>query len=282
MIKMSYKIVVDSCCELPESLKKDSKFQIVSLEIEIGNHRIKDDETFDQADFLRRAAASTECAKTSCPSPESYMESYRTEAEHVYVVTLSAKLSGSYNSAALGCDLYHETYGKKQIHVIDSWSASGGELQLALKVTELEETGKYSFEEIVSQIEEYKKNLNTYFVLNNLETLRKNGRLTGVKALVATTLSIKPVMGAREGEILQLGQAIGIKKALKKMVETATDEVEKPEEKRLIITHCNDKDRANLVKDMVEAKASFKETIILDTAGISSVYANDGGVILTM
>ncbi|MFI3212384.1 MAG: DegV family protein [Eubacteriales bacterium] len=279
---MKYKIVVDSCCELPEELKKDDRFEIVSLEIEVGNHRLVDDETFDQADFLKKVAAASDCPKSSCPSPDSYMESYRTEAEHVYVVTLSSKLSGSYNSAVLGIDLYHETYGEKSIYVVDSWSASGGELQLALKAMELEEMGTYSFEEIVRQLDDYRNNMNTYFVLDNLDTLRKNGRLTGVKALVATTLSIKPVMGAKEGVIVQHSQAVGIKKGLKKMAELSISKVVNPEQRRLIITHCNNLGRAELVRDFILSKVSFKETIILDTAGISSLYANDGGVILTM
>ncbi len=279
---MSYKIVVDSCCELPEELKKDSRFEIVSLEIEVGNDRLIDDETFDQADFLKKVAVAADCPKSSCPSPDSYMESYKTTADHVYVVTLSSQLSGSYNSAMLGSDLYHETYGEKSIHVVDSWSASGGELQLALKAMELEEEGTHSFQDIVAKLEEYKKEMNTYFVLDNLDTLRKNGRLTGVKALVASTLNIKPVMGAAEGIIIQHSQAIGIKKGLKKMVELAISEVKNPEEKRLIITHCNTMGRAEIVRDLALSKANFKETIILDTAGISSLYANDGGVILSM
>ena len=108
----------------------------------------------------------------------------------------------------------------KKIHVVDSRSASCGEAQIALKAMELEEQG-LSFEEIVKRLEDFRDEMNTYFVLNNLETLRKNGRLTGVKALVASTLNIKPVMGATaEGTIIQLGQAIGFKKALQKLADT--------------------------------------------------------------
>ena len=118
-------------------------------------------------------------------------------------------------------------------------------------------------------------------MLDNLETLRKNGRLTGVKALVASTLNIKPVMGADRGEIIQRSQTIGIKKALGKLAELAAAEVRRPEERRLIITHCNAPERAVQVKKQIMASAAFKECIIMDTRGISSMYANDGGVIVT-
>lgn len=275
---MSYKIVVDSCCELPEELLKDGRFERVPLGLEVGSWQVLDDENFDQAEFLKKVAEYPHCPKSSCPSPERYMNACHAEVDHIYVVTLSSHLSGSYNSAVLGKNLYLEKYGEKQIHVIDSQSASCGEAQIALKLMELEEAG-LSFEEIIEKIEDFRDNMNTYFVLDNLETLRKNGRLSGVKALVASTLSIKPVMGADRGTIIQKGQSIGMKKALSKMADLLVSEVKDSASKKLMITHCNAPARAELFKNLVLAKASFKETIILDTAGISSMYANDGGVI---
>ena len=175
----------------------------------------------------------------------------------------------------VGKNLYHEKYGEKNIYVCDSQSASGGETQIALKAMELEEKG-LSFGDIVKQLEAFRDAMNTYFVLDNLETLRKNGRLTGVKALVASTLSIKPVMGATEGSIIQLSQAIGIKKALAKMTDTIVKEVVNSEEKMLVITHCNCLERAEVVRKMIVEKIKVKGTLIMDTAGISSMYANDG------
>lgn len=97
-----YKIVIDSCGELPEDLKKDGHYQNVSLELEVDGCYIRDDETFDQKDFLRRVKESVTGPKSACPSPDEYMKSYEGDADHVYVVTLSGKLSGSYNSAELG------------------------------------------------------------------------------------------------------------------------------------------------------------------------------------
>lgn len=279
---MSYKIVVDSCCELPEECKSDSHFEIVPLTLIVGDlYEKEDDSSFDQAEFLKAVAECPTCPKSACPSPERYMEAYNTEDDHVYVVTLSAQLSGSYNSAVLGSNLYHETYGDKDIYVVDSKSASCGETQVAMKIAELEEEG-LSFDEITKRIEEFVRNMNTYFVLDNLETLRKNGRLSRVKALVASTLSIKPVMGADNGSIVQLGQSIGIKKALTKMVDNVIKDTSDTENKMLMITHCNNPERADFVKKQLEEKAKFKKIIIMDTAGISSMYANDGGVIIAI
>lgn len=278
---MSFKIVVDSCCELPEEYLQDSRFEIVPLELEVGEYRVADDEHFNQAEFLKKVAEYPKCPKSACPSPEHFREAYRTEAEHVYVITLSSHLSGSYNSAVLGMNLYREKYGEKQIHVIDSESASCGETQIARKLVELEEQG-LPFEEIVKQIEEFRSNVHTYFVLDNLETLRKNGRLTGVKALVASTLSIKPIMAGDKGNIVQRGQSVGMKKALRRMAEIVLEEASDTSDRVLMITHCNAPERAETVKKLLMEKADFKDCLIMDTRGVSSMYANDGGVIVTV
>lgn len=169
---MSYKIVVDSCCELPEELKGDPRFEIVPLGIEVGDWHIQDDAGFNQAEFLKKVAECPTCPRSSCPSPDRYKQSFDCDAEHIYVVTLSANLSGSHNSAVLGKNLYEEKHNDKKIHVVDSKSASCGEAQIALKAMELEEQG-LSFEEIVKRLEDFRDEMNTYFVLNNLETLRK-------------------------------------------------------------------------------------------------------------
>lgn len=278
-----YKIVVDSCGELPEELKQDGHFYTVSLELEVDGYRVRDDAGFNQLDFLRRVKESAVGPKSSCPSPEEYMNAYEGEAGHVYVVTLSEKLSGSYNSAVLGKNLYGEEHpGGKQIHVFNSRSASVGETLIAIKIQECEEAG-LSFEDVVKQTEAYIDSMNTYFVLETLETLRKNGRLSNLKAFIANTLNIKPVMGAtKEGQICQLTQARGMNKALEKMVQSMIDRTKDCENRILAISHCNCPERAQAVRERIEKAVKFKKIIVIDTAGVSSMYANDGGVIMAV
>ena len=279
---MSYTVIVDSCGELTEEMKQTGHFQTASLSIDVDDYHIVDDETFNQKEFLKVVADSPNCPKSSCPSPETYMQGFRCDEEHVYAVTLSAELSGSYNSALLGKNLYHEEYGEKDIYVFNSRSASVGESLIAMKIAECEEAGM-TFREVVEHVESYIQGQHTYFVLETLETLRKNGRLSGIKAFVASALNIKPVMGATaEGVICQLGQARGMKKALAKMVEEIVKDVKNPEKKILAISHCNCPDRAVSVKQMILERVSPMEVVILDTAGISSMYAADGGIIVVV
>lgn len=279
---MSYKVIIDSCGELTNEMKESGCFETASLTIDVNGHHIVDDETFDQAQFLQWVAQSPECPKSSCPSPERYMEGYHCDVERVYAVTLSSELSGSYNSAVLGKNLYTEEYGEKDIYVFNSRSASIGETLIGLKIKECEDQGM-SFEEVIETVEAYIASQHTYFVLESLETLKKNGRLTGIKALVASALNIKPVMGSTpEGAIQQLGQARGIKKAVLKMIQQLLSDAGDTKDKILAISHCNCKERAEEVKKTILEKGQFKDVILVDTAGISSMYASDGGLIMVV
>ena len=172
--------------------------------------------------------------------------------------------------------------GGKQIYVFNSRSASVGETLIGLKIQECEEAGM-DFEETVSTVEEYIESQHTYFVLENLDTLRKNGRLTGIKSFVASALNIKPVMGSTpEGTICQLGQARGMKQALAKMVDQIAREGKATKDKILAISHCNCPERAREVERMLLDKIHVKASFIVDTAGISTMYANDGGIIVVL
>ena len=279
---MSYKIIIDSCGELLEEWKNDEHFESVPLTLNVDGETIVDDASFDQKAFLQKVAASTECPKSACPSPERYMKAFDCEADRIYAVTLSAELSGSYNSAVLGRSLLKEEQPEKKIYVFNSRSASVGQTLIGMKIQECEEAG-CTFEEVVSRVEAYISEQNTFFVLDNLETLRKNGRLSTVKAFVASALKIKPVMGATpEGTICQLDQARGINKALIKMVQYIVEKTKDSEKKILAISHCNCYDRAMLLKKALEEKIPLKRIVVLDTAGVSSMYANDGGVIVVV
>ena len=278
---MTYKIIGDSCLDLTEELKKDPHFQMIPLTLMVGEQTFIDDETFNQKEFIRIVKESPECPKTACPSPEMFKEAYCCEAENVFVITLSGPLSGSYNSAVLAKSLYEEEYGHKNICVINSESASSGQLNIALFIRDLCEQG-LPFEEIAKEAESYRDRMNTYFVLETLDTLKKNGRLTGLSAFIATALNIKPVMGAEKGNIIKLDQARGINKALQRMAEYVVKEGGNTKEKRLVISHVNAPETAEYVREKLCSMAKFKEVIITDTAGDATVYANDGGIIVAL
>ena len=277
---MSFHIVCDSCTDLTEEDLKKGCYTLVPLTLLVDGEEIIDDETFDQADFLAKVAASKESVKSACPAPESYMEAY-SKADDIYVVTLSAELSGSYNRAVLGKNLYEEENGTKNIHVVNSRGAATTQVLIARKLNEYASQGM-PFEEVVDKIEEYTTSLRTYFVLETLEVLRKNGRLSRLSATIAGALNIKPVMiGTRDGVIQKAAQARGMKKALAKMVEHMGSEGRDLTRRQFVISHCNCYERAVYVKELIKKHLHAEDVDIVDTKGVSSLYACDGGIIVS-
>ena len=276
---MGFKIVVDSCCDLTGQMLKDPRFIKVPLTIRSNGSSFIDNETFDQADLLWAMKQSDDAPATACPSPQSYLDAYQgPEDEDVYVVTLSALLSGSHNSAEQARMLMEEDHPNKNVYVFNSCSASSGEVLVALKVRELAESGA-PFKHVVREVEQFIYQMQTMFVLETLENLRKNGRLTRLQSVITGALKIKLLMGATpEGEICKLGQTLSMKQALSKMVDHMANDPAHAG-RVLAICHCNCLDRAFQVKAMAEQRCKFAHILILEAGGITSVYANDGGIV---
>ncbi|RHR09033.1 DegV family protein [Pseudoflavonifractor sp. AF19-9AC] len=277
---MSFKIVVDSCCDLTPQMLKDPCFVKAPLTIQSNGSTFVDDENFDQADLLWSMKQSEQAPSTACPSPQVYLDAYcEGDPDDVYVVTLSALLSGSHNSAEQAKLMLEEDRPQVNVHVFNSCSAASGEVLVALKIRELAESGM-PFKHVVREVEQFIYQMQTLFVLESLENLRKNGRLTKLQAVVTGALRIKLMMSATpEGEICKLGQAMSMKQALTKLVDRMAADPNH-EGRTLAICHCNCLERAFLVKAMAEQKCKFAHILLLEAGGITTVYANDGGVVL--
>ena len=274
---MSYKIVVDSCCDLPPAALKDPHVVKVPLTIRVGESTFVDDDTFDQGDLLWSMRHSEAAPSTACPSPQAYWDAYQ-GVDDVYVVTLSALLSGSHNSAEQARRLLEEDEPQTNVHVFNSCSASSGEVLVAKKIRELASSGM-AFKHVVREVEQFIYKMQTMFVLESLENLRKNGRLTKLQAVVTSALKIKLLCGATpEGEICKLGQALTVKQALRKMVDHMAEDPDH-QGKDLVLSHCNCLERAFQVKAMVEEKCRFASIQVVEAGGITTVYADDGGIV---
>lgn len=280
---MKFRIAMDSAGELTEAMKgRKDEYVLVPLTIMIGQEEIVDDGSMDQMTLVEKIAASPDCPKTACPSPEAFYQAFDCEADHIYGITISSELSGSYQSAEIARKMYIEDHPDARIHVFNSRSTSVAETMIAMMITELEEAGA-EFEEIIDKVEAYCLEKETYFTLDNLETLRKNGRLSNLKALTAAVLKIKPICrGTREGTIVQLDKARGTSKALLKMAAHAVKRARNPENHFLGISHVNCPDRAKLVRDAILKEIKVKGVVLQPAGGLSSTYANDGGVILVL
>lgn len=276
---MEYKIVADSSCDLNEELESKMDVSLVPFRIDIDEASFIDDENIDMKNLVSTMKASPNPIKSSCPSPGDFKERYL-DADSVFVVTISKELSGTYNSAILARDMMLEEMKEKFIHVFNSRSASVGETLTAMKIKECIEK-KMTNEQIVEKVEQYIDDMKTFFISDDLSNLIKNGRISKTQGLIANVLNIKPIMKATDdGNIETVEKIRGSKKAIKRLAELIAESGVKFEERILAISHANALQKALDLKEYL-AGLKFKDVVIVETKGLSAVYVNDGGIIVS-
>ena len=274
---MTYRLICDSCTDLTAEMLQEPHTVKVPLTIQVGPETVVDDENFRQKELLQKMRAWPDAPKTACPSPAAYMKQFLDDGDN-YIVTLSGRLSGSYNAAVQAKTIYQDEGGKGNVHVFNSRSASSGQVQVALLIRELADSG-LPFGQVVEQVETFIDRMKTLFVLETLDNLRKNGRLTKVQSLVTGALRVKLLMGAtREGEIEKLSQGLSIRQTLARMVSRMAED-EDHAGRRLVISYCNCQERAEHVLELVRKRCQFREVVLAPTGGIATVYAYDGGIV---
>jgi len=274
------KIVTDSSCDLTNDMIKDMNISIVPLTLEVDNKFYVDDDKLDILKYLEAMKNASSTPKSACPSPQDFINNYKCDDNDIFAVTISSELSGSYNSAELGKSLYLEDAPHKNIFVFNSKCASAGQTLIALKLHELIKNN-FSFDQIVTSTNKYIEELKTIFLLDNVGHLAKNGRLKHIAAKLVTVLNLKFILWAKDdGSIGYIDQARGYKKAFTKFVNSIGKEGKNLEDKVLAISHCNCLDRALAFKEAAMKKYNFKEIIIVQTKGLSSTYADQGGLVI--
>lgn len=278
---MKIQIIADSCCDVTPAMRRLLDIKIASLTITVDNEVFVDDADLNPMRLLAAMKASKNAPATACPSPEAYAELMR-GCDACFVITLSAKLSGSYNAACVARDMVLEDCPDKKIHIIDSQSAAAGETLLARVLRDKIDAG-LPFEEIRDQVELFRDNMTTLFVLERLDNLMKNGRISKFAGFMGTVLNMRPIMGEENGTIIPIEKVRGTATAMKRLAEMVTQRTQQLKEasRTLVITYCNCVERVQQFKAMVaESCPAFKEIILLPTRGLSTTYEDDGGVVL--
>lgn len=273
---MDFKIVADSGCDLTPELKREMDVETVPLSMSMGDETYVDNEELDINMFMERMHAFKHPPKSSCPSPYDFMEKCDKERT-TFIVTLSSKLSGSFASASMAKHMLEEE--GIDSYVFDSKSASAGQLLIVRKLYELIKSGAGK-NEIIKRVEDFIDNMKTVFVLDNLDNLIKNGRMSKVTGIIAGALNIKLLLKSDgHGEIALYSKARGIQNSVAKLAEAIGDMCRDTANLILAITHCNSK-YVDLFKEMVKEKYSFRDIIVAPTKGLTGMYANDGGIVI--
>ncbi len=280
---MSFRIIADSCCDRTERMKNWNNITFVPLTLTIDDYTIKDDKNFDQDDFIKRTVESKNVAKTACPSPEAFASAMDCDEDNIYVLTITDKLSGTYNSAVQGKVLFEEEHPGKKIHIFNSLATSGIESLVAEKIKELGDGGA-DFDTVVTTVEDYIVNHTAlYFCLESLDVLNQNGRLYAMAATIMKKLKLKLICErTQEGSVKLAGQEFSSNRALVKMVNIIANEVKdnNPSEQRIILSHVCCEDKAKFVADKLQ-DVGFGSVEIVKASGLNSVYAANGGLIVS-
>ena len=164
---MSYRIIADSCCDKTSEMSQWGNITFVPLTLELGDYTILDDENFDQQDYINKTLEFNGVAKTACPSPDAWATAIDCDEDDLYIITITDKLSGTYNSALQGVELYNDEHpeSKKNIHVFNSLATSGLETLIAEHIKKLADSGM-DFDAIVADTEDFTVNRTAlYFCL---------------------------------------------------------------------------------------------------------------------
>lgn len=272
-----FKIISDSSLDLNEQLEKVVDIDKIPFKLYIDEEEIIDDDKLDVVEFIQRMKKSVKLPRTACPSPNDFKEKFEENAD-IFAITISSKLSGTYNSAMLAMNMVLEET-KKNIHIFDSKSASVGQTLIGLKIKEKIDQG-LSFDKIVEDVESYTKNLKTFFISESLDNLIKNGRIPSWKGKLAMALKIRPIMTTLDGDIVISEKVRSSNKAFEKLAQNICDVAKDASKKTLAISHVNNPDRAKSLKARVQEICNFKEVIIVPTHGLTSLYCDDQGIIV--
>lgn len=273
---MENKIIVDSSIDFSDDVTEE--VNRVPFKILIDNDEISDVNLNTEV-LISKMKSSKKHIKTACPSPDEYMKLFSKDGAS-FVVTISSALSGSYNSAMLAKNMFLEKIPDGLVHIFDTKSAASGSTLVALKVKQLIEEN-LNFSEIIDATNKYISKLKTLFILDSLDNLVKNGRISGVKAKVASLLHIVPIMGENgNGEIELVEQVRGNKKAFNRLVEIIGEFNIDFENTILGITHSNAMEKAENLKKELLSRYKFKDVLIFKAGGLSTVYADDGGIVV--
>ena len=287
MMQKKVQIISDGSLDLSQELTKEKDIEVVPFYVSFDSETYQKEmvEVGVREFYQEMVDHPTVFPKTSMPSVHDYYEVFEKHAKEqlpVICICITRKFSGSLQSATTAKDMILEEYPDAQITVIDSTVNTVLQGLYVLEACRLRDMG-LEYQQIVDALLPIRETGRIFFTIGSIDYLKHGGRIGKLAGIAASALKIKPVMGSTdEGAICQLDQARGMNKALVKMAQNIVDKTKDSENKILAISHCNCRERAVLLKNALEERMPVKHIVILDTAGVSSMYANDGGVIVAV
>ncbi len=268
-------IVLDSTSDWPEAAERFPNMCVVPLYVRFGDEMFRDHVDLSPHDFYERLRHATELPTTSQPTPQDFIDAYQQLAayERIYVLTVSAKLSGTFQSASLA----GEEDGHR-VRVVDTETASMAMAMLALSIQRRLESGTTD-EEIDSLIEHFRRDNRVVFTVGTLEYLAKGGRIGKAQALAGTILNVKPILSVEDGVIIPIARVRGRQKALEEFGRLFIEATENRPGLHVSIAHADAPEWVDVLTDLVQKARPQAEIDVVATLGaVVGTHAGPGAV----
>ncbi|MCL2816932.1 MAG: DegV family protein [Clostridiales bacterium] len=274
------KILGDSACDLTKDLEAELNAErAVPFYVDVGNKTFIDDENLSMPDLMSSMKACTGKMGSACPSPGLWTDAF-IKAGGGFAVTISSRLSGMYQAAVLGLEMAREKVPGLIGHVFDSKSAACGEALVALKIRQFVKSG-LPLNGIIKNVENFIEEMKTFIFLEDISNLVKNGRMSRIKGTLINMLGIRPVLHDKDGEIELYGKLRGPSNVVDRLLDCISKYNRRIKGNELVISHCNNPALADELREKACKRFDFGRIIILETGGLTSLYASDKGIVFS-
>lgn len=277
-------IFTDSCCDLPIKFVKENNIEVMELRVNLKGEDIPDDlgESINYKDFYKliRNGEIPTTSQVNIGEFQEKFEKYVNEGYSIIYIGFSSALSGCINSARLAAENIKLDNENADIRIIDSKSASMGLGLLVFYAAKMLKEGK-SRDQIVNWIEENKLRVNHWFTVDDLNHLKRGGRISNSVAIVGRMLSIKPIMHVdNEGRLIPVYKVKGRKKSIKVLQEKIAEKIVNPEEQTIFISHGDCLEEAEHLKELITSEIKVKDVIINNIGPVIGSHAGPGTIAL--
>lgn len=274
---MSIKIYTDSASDLPLNIVKGNDIGLVCLTVNIKGEFLEDDlgQTIKYDEFYK-SLREGELTSTAQVNVFTFEEAFKEELEKgndIIYISLASELSGTYNSARIARENLLESYKDRRIEVIDSKGVTLGQGLLVYYANELKKSGK-NIDEIVKWIVDNRTKVEYAIILDDLQHLKRGGRISGTTAVIGGLLGVKPTLKiTKEGRVVPGVKLKGRKKAINYLLNEIEEKAVNLEEQIVFIAHSDCEEDANALREKVIERYKFKDVILNNIGPVIGTHA---------
>jgi fatty acid kinase fatty acid binding subunit len=268
-------IVLDSTSDFPEAPELYPNVRVVPLYVRFGEDTYRDYVELAPQAFYERLAGADGLPTTSQPTPQDFADVYAELSgyERIYSLHLSAKLSGTFQSAALAA----EELGDR-VRLVDTETAS---LAIAMLASAFQRrlSRRTTDEELDALVESFKQRCDVVFTVGTLEYLQKGGRIGRAQALAGTLLNVKPILSIDDGVVVPIGRVRGRQKALQEFARFFDEKTEDRPGLRIAVAHAEAPEWIDVITQLVRSRRPQAEIELVGSLGaVVGAHAGPGAV----